>query len=164
MNIVIFSINLLCCPSSPINYCKWKEPGETCSWNDAVAVSSSLHSVKYSGRLFFHWNAFSFSFFGVGCHGNKHGACSFCLGVFFFLINFVVVVVVYEIQRVVWGKHVAPVFLFVWCTGVLQKAWHGCCRPAFLCGSKRTKLPTGVVLTRLSARSLVINMCSDLRN
>lgn len=82
--------------------------------------------------------------------------------VFFFLINFVVVV--YEIQRVVWGKHVAPVFLFVWCTGVLQKAWHGCCRPAFLCGSKRTKLPTGVVLTRLSARSLVINMCSDLRN
>lgn len=107
---------------------------------------------------------FFFFFFGVGCHGNKHGACSFCLGVFFFLINFVVVVVVYEIQRVVWGKHVAPVFLFVWCTGVLQKAWHGCCRPAFLCGSKRTKLPTGVVLTRLSARSLVINMCSDLRN
>lgn len=164
MNIVIFSINLLCCPSSPINYCKWKEPGETCSWNDAVAVSSSLHSVKYSGRLFFHWNAFFFFFFWCWLSWEQTRSLFFLFGCFFFFINFVVVVVVYEIQRVVWGKHVAPVFLFVWCTGVLQKAWHGCCRPAFLCGSKRTKLPTGVVLTRLSARSLVINMCSDLRN
>lgn len=164
MNIVIFSINLLCCPSSPINYCKWKEPGETCSWNDAVAVSSSLHSVKYSGRLFFHWKAFFFFFFLVLAVMGTNTELVLFVWVFFFFINFVVVVVVYEIQRVVWGKHVAPVFLFVWCTGVLQKAWHGCCRPAFLCGSKRTKLPTGVVLTRLSARSLVINMCSDLRN
>lgn len=105
-----------------------------------------------------------FFFFWCWLSWEQTRSLFFLFGCFFFFINFVVVVVVYEIQRVVWGKHVAPVFLFVWCTGVLQKAWHGCCRPAFLCGSKRTKLPTGVVLTRLSARSLVINMCSDLRN
>lgn len=90
------------------------------AWRNWNEVGLCSQCAKFRVAIFLLKCFFSFFF----CHGNKHGAHSFCLAVF-----------VYGGQCVVWVKHVAPVFVFVWCTGVWQKAWHGCCGwPAFLCG------------------------------
>lgn len=157
MNIVIFPIyNLLCCPSRPINYCKWKEPGETPKWGRGC-----------EGALFTLWNSQSW-YFSIEMpvflrDGWGHGgwlSWEQTWSQFFLLGHFV-----YGVKCVVWGKHVAPVF----CVCLV----HGCptkdptwlllllaCIPLWL--KEGHKQPTGVVSAGRSARSSVINTCSDL--
>lgn len=124
-------------------------------WNSCLKWGRGcVHSVKYSGLIFFYWKLVFFFFFGGwgGCHGNKHGGPFFLFGHF-----------VYGVQCVVWVQHVSvPQFLCLFGARVSHK------RPDMAAAGlhssvaqREHKLPTGVVFAGQSAISPVINTCSD---